>query len=139
MKKMLYVIIVVLVVICVVYHCKNRNNNNLAINDISISDRKPSVYIKDNDSTGRSIEFIFFSSSTIHSIDTFMIVVNDGYIYKGIYSDNIVINNLHIKPQNSGYENYTTIGFVGFDNELVAKKAELQYRGDKQSVCDFII
>ena len=115
---MSYIIIVILIVFYAVYCYVNRNNNNLVIYDTNIiNNLKPSVYIKDNDYMEQSIEFIFFSSSIIHSIDTFMIVVNDGYIYKGKYDGNIIINNLHMKPQNSGWENYVTIGFLGFDNE----------------------
>jgi len=118
MKKMSYIIIAILIIACVVFYHEYQNNNNLAIyNTNIINNSKSSVYVKDSDYMERSIEFVFFSSSIIHSIDTFMIVVNDGYIYKGVYDCNIIINNLHMKLQNSVWENYTTIGFLGFDNE----------------------
>ena len=37
--------------------------------------------------------------------------------YKGIYNEDITINNLSMKSHDSGWGNYTTIGFIGFDNK----------------------
>lgn len=115
---MTHIIIVILVFVGLVCYCTIQSNKESVVNNVKISNWNKSIFIRNDDLLEHSIEFVFFASShCISSIDTFMIVVNDGYIYKGAYSDDIIIDNIHIKPQNFGYENYTTIGFLGFDNE----------------------
>ena len=117
MKQILYIIILVFIAVYATYSYVVLSNNLVVRNANIINEWKPTIHIKDNSYIERSIEFVFISSSIVHSIDTFMIVINDGYIYKGIYNEDITINNLSMKSHDSGWGNYTTIGFIGFDNK----------------------
>lgn len=117
MKQILYIIILVVIAVYATYSYVVLSNNLVVRNANIINEWKPSIHIKDNSYIQRSIEFVIISSSIVHSIDTFMIVINDGYIYKGMYNEDITINNLSMKSHDSGRGNYTTIGFIGFDNK----------------------
>ena len=117
MKQILYITILIFIAAFAIYSYFVLSNNLVVYDANIINEWEPSIHIKDNSYIERSIEFVIFSSSIVHSIDTFMIVINDGYIYKGMYNEDITINNLSMKSHDSGWENYTTIGFIGFDNK----------------------